>query len=149
MVAATSLPQFKIRQARNIVTKWVYFFGAGKAEGHGSQRALLGGKGAGLSEMSRIGLPVPPGFTITTEVCTYYYGNKKTYPRTLEAEVKGAIARVEKIMGTKFGDKTTMPMLVSVRSGARDSMPGMMDTILNLGLNDETVLTLAKATKNE
>jgi pyruvate,orthophosphate dikinase len=99
--------------------------------------------------MSRIGLPVPPGFTITTEVCTYYYGNKKTYPRTLEAEVKGAIARVEKIMGTKFGDKTTMPMLVSVRSGARDSMPGMMDTILNLGLNDETVLALAKATKNE
>jgi pyruvate,orthophosphate dikinase len=149
MVAATSLPQFKIRQARNIVTKWVYFFGAGKAEGHGSQRALLGGKGAGLAEMSRIGLPVPPGFTITTEVCTYYYGNKKTYPRTLEAEVKGAIARVEKIMGTKFGDKTTMPMLVSVRSGARDSMPGMMDTILNLGLNDETVLALAKATKNE
>ncbi len=131
------------------MTKWVYFFGAGKAEGHGSQRALLGGKGAGLSEMSRIGLPVPPGFTITTEVCTYYYGNKKTYPRVLEAEVKGAIARVEKIMGTKFGDKTTMPMLVSVRSGARDSMPGMMDTILNLGLNDETVLALAKATKNE
>jgi len=149
MVSATSLPQFKIGQARNTVTKWVYFFGAGKAEGHGSQRALLGGKGAGLAEMSRIGLPVPPGFTITTEVCTYYYGNKKTYPRVLEAEVKGAIARVEKIMGTKFGDKTTMPMLVSVRSGARDSMPGMMDTILNLGLNDETVLALAKATKNE
>jgi len=149
MVAATSLPQFKIGQARNTVTKWVYFFGAGKAEGHGSQRALLGGKGAGLAEMSRIGLPVPPGFTITTEVCTYYYGNKKTYPRVLEAEVKGAIARVEKIMGTKFGDKTAMPMLVSVRSGARDSMPGMMDTILNLGLNDETVLALAKATKNE
>jgi pyruvate,orthophosphate dikinase len=131
------------------VAKWVYFFGAGKAEGDGSQRALLGGKGAGLAEMSRIGLPVPPGFTITTEVCTYYYGSKKTYPKVLEAEVKGAVARVEKIMGTKFGDKTAMPMLVSVRSGARDSMPGMMDTILNLGLNDETVLTLAKATKNE
>jgi len=127
----------------------VYFFGAGKAEGDGSQRALLGGKGAGLAEMSRIGLPVPPGFTITTEVCTYYYGNKKTYPKALDAEVKAAVARVEKIMGTKFGDKTAMPMLVSVRSGARDSMPGMMDTILNLGLNDETVLTLAKATKNE
>jgi len=127
----------------------VYFFGAGKAEGDGSQRALLGGKGAGLAEMSRIGLPVPPGFTITTEVCTSYYGNKKTYPRALYAEVKAAVARVEKIMGTKFGDKTAMPMLVSVRSGARDSMPGMMDTILNLGLNDETVLTLAKATKNE
>ena len=131
------------------MAKWVYFFGAGKAEGDGSQRALLGGKGSGLAEMSRIGLPVPPGFTITTEVCTYYYGNKKTYPKVLAAEVKGAVARVEKIMGTKFGDKTAMPMLVSVRSGARDSMPGMMDTILNLGLNDETVLTLAKATKNE
>ncbi len=131
------------------MTKWVYFFGTGKAEGEGSQRALLGGKGAGLAEMSRIGLPVPPGFTITTEVCTYYYGNKKTYPKALDAEVKRAVARVEKIMGTKFGDKTAMPMLVSVRSGARDSMPGMMDTILNLGLNDETVLTLAKATKNE
>ncbi len=129
--------------------KWVYFFGAGKAEGDGSRRALLGGKGAGLAEMSRIGLPVPPGFTITTEVCTYYYGNKKTYPKSLEAEVKGAAARVEKIMGTKFGDKTAMPMLVSVRSGARDSMPGMMDTILNLGLNDQTVLTLAAATKND
>jgi len=131
------------------VTKWVYFFGAGKAEGDGSWRELLGGKGAGLAEMSRIGLPVPPGFTITTEVCTYYYGNKKTYPKVLDAEVRGAVKRVEKIMGTKFGDKTAMPMLVSVRSGARDSMPGMMDTILNLGLNDETVLTLAKATKNE
>ena len=131
------------------MTKWVYFFGAGKAEGDGSRKALLGGKGAGLAEMSRIGLPVPPGFTITTEVCTYYYGNKKKYPKALEAEVRGAIARVERIMGTKFGDKTAMPMLVSVRSGARDSMPGMMDTILNLGLNDETVLTLAKATKNE
>jgi pyruvate, orthophosphate dikinase len=131
------------------VKKWVYFFGAGKAEGDGSQRPLLGGKGAGLAEMSRIGLPVPPGFTITTEVCTYYYGNKKSYPKSLDTEVKAAVARVEKIMGTKFGDKSAMPMLVSVRSGARDSMPGMMDTILNLGLNDETVLTLAKATRND
>jgi pyruvate,orthophosphate dikinase len=131
------------------VRKWVYFFGAGKAEGDGTWRELLGGKGAGLAEMSRIGLPVPPGFTITTEVCTYYYGNKKTYPKVLDSEVRGAVKRVEKIMGTKFGDKTATPMLVSVRSGARDSMPGMMDTILNLGLNDETVLTLARATKNE
>ena len=131
------------------MTKWVYSFGAGKAEGEGSWRALLGGKGAGLAEMSRIGLPVPPGFTITTEVCTYYYGNKKSYPKVLEAQVKAAVASVEKIMGTKFGDKTKMPMLVSVRSGARDSMPGMMDTILNLGLNDETVVTLARATRNE
>ena len=131
------------------MTQWVYFFGAGKAEGDGSRRALLGGKGAGLAEMSRIGLPVPPGFTITTEVCTYFYGNRKTYPKVLDAQVKVAVARVEKIMGTKFGDKAAMPMLVSVRSGARDSMPGMMDTILNLGLNDETVVTLAKATRNE
>jgi pyruvate,orthophosphate dikinase len=134
---------------RHTVTKWVYSFGAGKAEGEGSWRALLGGKGSGLAEMSRIGLPVPPGFTITTEVCTYYYGNKKSYPKILDAQVKAAVAGVEKIMGTKFGDKSKMPMLVSVRSGARDSMPGMMDTILNLGLNDETVVTLARATKNE
>src|SRR6201993_3630426 len=134
--------------ARIIVKKWVYFFGAGKAEGDGTWRELLGGKGAGLAEMSRIGLPVPPGFTITTEVCTYYYGNKKAYPKALEAEVQVAVKRVEKIMGTKFGDKNALPMLVSVRSGARDSMPGMMDTILNLVLNDETVLALAKATKN-
>jgi len=131
------------------VKKWVYFFGAGKAEGDGANRALLGGKGAGLAEMSRIGLPVPPGLTITTEVCTYFYGNKKTYPKSLEAEVKASMAKVEKIMCTKFGAKSGMPLLVSVRSGARDSMPGMMDTILNLGLNDETVVTLAKATQNE
>ena len=129
--------------------KWVYFFGAGKAEGDGTQRALLGGKGAGLAEMSRIGLPVPPGFTITTEVCTYYYGNKKSYPKVLDGQAKAGIGHVEKIMRTKFGDKAAMPLLVSVRSGARDSMPGMMDTILNLGLNDQTVLALAQATKNE
>jgi pyruvate,orthophosphate dikinase len=131
------------------VKKWVYSFGAGKAEGDGTQKPLLGGKGAGLAEMSRIGLPVPPGFTITTEVCTYFYGKKKTYPKELDAQVKTALGRVEKIMGTKFGDKSAMPLLVSVRSGARDSMPGMMDTILNLGLNDQTVLALAKATKND
>ncbi|HKT47744.1 MAG TPA: pyruvate, phosphate dikinase [Candidatus Acidoferrales bacterium] len=129
--------------------KWVYFFGAGKAEGDGSWRPLLGGKGAGLAEMSRIGLPVPPGFTITTEVCTYYYGNKKAYPKELDAQVKTSVAGIEKIMGSKFGDTKRMPLLVSVRSGARDSMPGMMDTILNLGLNDQTVLTFAKATNNE
>ena len=129
--------------------KWVYFFGAGKSEGEGGWRALLGGKGAGLAEMSRIGLPVPPGFTITTEVCTYYYGNRKSYPKDLDAQIKSAVTRVEKIMGAKFGDKTKLPLLVSVRSGARDSMPGMMDTILNLGLNDETVVTLARATGNE
>ncbi len=129
--------------------KYVYLFGNKKADGDGSMKPLLGGKGANLAEMSRIGLPVPPGFTITTEVCTYYYDNKRTYPKTLEPAVKAGVAHIEKIMGTKFGDKTAMPLLVSVRSGARDSMPGMMDTILNLGLNDQTVLALVKATNNE
>src|SRR5437899_1630414 len=130
-------------------SKYVYLFGNKKADGDGSMKPLLGGKGANLAEMSRIGLPVPPGFTITTEVCTYYYDNKKTYPKALEAQAKAGVAFIEKIMGTKFGDRSAMPLLVSVRSGARDSMPGMMDTILNLGLNDETVLSLANATKNE
>ncbi len=129
--------------------KYVYLFGNKKADGNGSMKPLLGGKGANLAEMTRIGLPVPPGFTITTEVCTYYYDNKKTYPKELEAQMKAGVAHIEKIMGTKFGDTKAMPLLVSVRSGARDSMPGMMDTILNLGLNDQTVLALAKATNNE
>ncbi len=129
--------------------KYVYLFGNKKADGNGSMKPLLGGKGANLAEMSRIGLPVPPGFTITTEVCTYYYDNKKTYPKVLDAQAREGIAFIEKIMGTKFGDKAAMPLLVSVRSGARDSMPGMMDTILNLGLNDQTVLALVAATKNE
>ena len=129
--------------------KYVYLFGNKKADGNGSMKPLLGGKGANLAEMSRIGLPVPPGFTITTEVCTYFYANKRTYPKVLEAQARDGMVFLEKIMGTKFGDKTAMPLLVSVRSGARDSMPGMMDTILNLGLNDETVLALVKATKNE
>ena len=130
-------------------TKYVYLFGNKKADGDGSMKPLLGGKGANLAEMSRIGLPVPPGFTLTTEVCTHYYANKKNYPKNLEPSVKAGVAFIEKIMGTKFGDQSAMPLLVSVRSGARDSMPGMMDTILNLGLNDETVLALVKATKNE
>ncbi len=129
--------------------KYVYLFGNKKADGNGSMKPLLGGKGANLAEMSRIGLPVPPGFTITTEVCTYYYDNKRTYPKVLEAQARDGMAFLEKIMGTKFGDKNAMPLLVSVRSGARDSMPGMMDTILNLGLNDATVLALVKATQNE
>jgi pyruvate,orthophosphate dikinase len=129
--------------------KFVYLFGNKKADGDGSMKALLGGKGANLAEMSRIGLPVPPGFTITTEVCTYYYQHKKTYPPALEPQVKAGMSHIEKIMGTKFGDTSAMPLLVSVRSGARDSMPGMMDTILNLGLNDQTVRALAKATNNE
>jgi pyruvate, orthophosphate dikinase len=139
----------KATKALQKTSKYVYFFGNGKADGDGSMKALLGGKGANLAEMSRIGLPVPPGFTITTEVCTYYYAHKKTYPKELQALIKSGIAHIEKIMGTKFGDKKNMPLLVSVRSGARESMPGMMDTILNLGLNDDTVLALVDATKNE
>jgi pyruvate, orthophosphate dikinase len=130
-------------------SKYVYLFGSNKTDGNGSMKALLGGKGANLAEMSRIGLPVPPGFTITTEVCTYYYANKRTYPKALQAQTEAGIANIEKVMGVKFGDKQKMPLLVSVRSGARDSMPGMMDTILNLGLNDDTVLSLANATRNE
>ncbi len=139
----------KVSRALEKTSKYVYLFGKGKADGDGSMKPLLGGKGANLAEMSRIGLPVPPGFTITTEVCTYYYAHKKTYPKDLLGTVKAGVAYIEKIMGTKFGDKKSMPLLVSVRSGARDSMPGMMDTILNLGLNDDTVLALAAATKNE
>jgi pyruvate,orthophosphate dikinase len=129
--------------------KYAYLFGNKKADGDGTMKPLLGGKGANLAEMSRIGLPVPPGFTITTEVCTYYYANKRSYPKELQPQVKSGVAFIESIMGTKFGDQNAMPLLVSVRSGARDSMPGMMDTILNLGLNDVTVLALVKATGNE
>src|SRR2546427_861699 len=139
----------KASKALQKPSKYVYLFGNGKADGDGSMKALLGGKGANLAEMSRIGLPVPPGFTITTEVCAYYYNHKRSYPRALDPQVKAGIASIEKIMGTKFGDKSAMPLLVSVRSGARDSMPGMMDTILNLGLNDQTVLALVNATQNE
>lgn len=128
--------------------KYVYTWGAGKADGDGSMKALLGGKGANLAEMTRIGLPVPPGFTVTTEVCTYYYANKRTYPASLQAQMEAGVANMEKIMGTKFGATEGMPLLVAVRSGARDSMPGMMDTILNLGLNDQTVVALEKATNN-
>ena len=127
--------------------KYVYLFGNKKADGNGGMKALLGGKGANLAEMTRIGLPVPPGFTITTEVCTYYYDHKRTYPKELWREVQAGIASMEKILGKKFGD-VQKPLLVAVRSGARDSMPGMMDTILNLGLNDETVLALEKASGN-
>jgi len=129
-------------------TSYVYTWGAGKADGDGTMKALLGGKGANLAEMTRIGLPVPPGFTITTEVCTYYYANRRTYPASLQAQMEAGVRNMEKIMRCKFGDTKGLPLLVAVRSGARDSMPGMMDTILNLGLNDETVLSLAAATKN-
>jgi pyruvate, orthophosphate dikinase len=129
-------------------TKYVYTWGNNKADGNGSMKPLLGGKGANLAEMTRIGLPVPPGFTITTEVCTYFYDHKKTYPKELQAQAEAGIRNMEKIMGYKFGDSKSFPLLVAVRSGARDSMPGMMDTILNLGLNDQTVIALERATNN-
>src|SRR5690242_21144603 len=130
------------------MAKWVYSFGNGKAEGRADMRNLLGGKGANLAEMSSLGLPVPPGFTVTTEVCTYYYANKESYPAELEGEVDTALTAVEKTVGAGFGDANN-PLLVSVRSGARASMPGMMDTVLNLGLNDRTVLGLAKSSGDE
>jgi pyruvate,orthophosphate dikinase len=123
--------------------KWVYAFGGGKAAGRADMRNLLGGKGAGLAEMANLGLPVPPGFTITTEVCTAYYAGGKTYPKDLTRQVEAALAEIGRITGRTFGDQTN-PLLVSVRSGARASMPGMMDTVLNLGLNDATVEALAK-----
>src|SRR6202171_2297714 len=127
--------------------KYVYLFGNKKADGDGSMKPLLGGKGANLAEMTRIGLPVPPGFTITTEVCTYFYDHKRTYPPELDAQVEPALARIEKAVDKRLGDKER-PLLVSVRSGARDSMPGMMDTILNLGMNDEVVEIVAEKTNN-
>jgi pyruvate,orthophosphate dikinase len=128
--------------------KYVYGFGDGKAEGRADMKNLLGGKGANLHEMASLGLPVPAGFTISTEVCTYFYANKRTYPKTLRADVEKAMGNIEKVMGAKFGDKKN-PLLVSVRSGARESMPGMMDTVLNLGLNDVTVQGVIASTGNE
>jgi len=130
------------------VKKWVYFFGAGKAEGDGKWRDLLGGKGAGLAEMTKIGLPVPAGFTISTETCDYYYKNDMKYPSELAKQVKENVAKLEKVTKKKLGDPKN-PLLVSVRSGSARSMPGMMETILNLGLNDKSVEGLAKATRNE
>ncbi len=130
------------------MTKWVYFFGAGKAEGDGTWRDLLGGKGAGLAEMTKIGLPVPAGFTISTEACDYFYKNGKKYPTELKKQVAEHVARLEKVTRKKLGDPKN-PLLVSVRSGSARSMPGMMETILNLGLNDRSVQGLAQSTKNE
>jgi pyruvate,orthophosphate dikinase len=130
------------------MTRWVYGFGGGVNDGRADMRNLLGGKGANLAEMASIGLPVPPGFTITTEVCTAFYDNNNKYPDDLAEQVNTALAKVEAAVGQKFGDAAN-PLLVSVRSGARVSMPGMMDTVLNLGLNDETVIGLAKAANDE
>jgi pyruvate,orthophosphate dikinase len=129
------------------MSKYVYFFGGKKAEGKAEMKSLLGGKGANLAEMVNIGLPVPAGFTITTEVCIAYFDNKNKYPRELKSHVASSLKKVESVMGAKFGDSGN-PLLVSVRSGARASMPGMMDTILNLGLNDTTVRGLIEKTKN-
>jgi len=126
--------------------KYVYHFGK-KTDGNGKMKELLGGKGANLAEMTRIGLPVPPGFTISTDVCTHYYANKRSYPKVLQSQMEEGVKLMEKQLGKKFGDKKN-PLLLSVRSGARESMPGMMDTILNLGLNDETVEALAESSGN-
>ena len=128
--------------------KLVYFFGDGRGDGDGKMKALLGGKGANLAEMTRIGLPVPPGFTITTEVCTWFNAHGRSLPKEIDAQIEDAITRIEKILGKGFGSVSN-PLLFAVRSGARDSMPGMMDTILNLGLNDETVQGLITASGNE
>ena len=128
-------------------TKWVYFFGSGRTEGQEGNRNLVGGKGANLAEMTALGIPVPPGFTITTEACTAFYGNNEQWPEGLEEQVMENLAKLEQAMGAKFGDEEN-PLLVSVRSGARVSMPGMMDTVLNLGLNDTTVEALAKKSGN-
>src|ERR1700675_4723168 len=137
-----------MRQARNTVTKWVYFFGAGKAEGDGAWCALLGGKGAGLAEMTKIGLHVPAGFTTSTEACDYFYRNGKKYPSELKKQVSDNVAKLERTVRKRLGDPKN-PLLVSVRSGSARSMPGMMETILNLGLNDSSVEGLAAATRNE
>ncbi|MCD6546539.1 MAG: pyruvate, phosphate dikinase [Thermotogae bacterium] len=130
------------------MSKYVYFFANGKADGNAKMKDILGGKGANLAEMTNLGVPVPPGFTISAEVCDYYYKHERTYPEELKAQVEEAMKRLEEAAGKKFGDPKN-PLLVSVRSGAAVSMPGMMDTILNLGLNDETVKGLAEATNNE
>jgi pyruvate,orthophosphate dikinase len=128
--------------------KLVYFFGAGAAEGNMKMKDVLGGKGANLAEMAGIGLPVPPGFTISTEVCLLYYKNREKVPEAVRLEVEKNLKKLEKTVGQSFGDPKS-PLLVSVRSGARASMPGMMDTILNLGLNDKTAATLVAKTGNE
>jgi pyruvate,orthophosphate dikinase len=135
------------KEKKGAKTKYVYSFGDGKAEGSAEMKNELGGKGANIAEMTNIGIPVPPGFTINTDACTYFMGNKK-HPEGLDAEVDQHLRTLEERMGTSFGDKEN-PLLVSVRSGARASMPGMMDTVLNIGLNDETVEGLAARTDNQ
>src|SRR4051812_10917765 len=128
-------------------TKYVYFFGGGKADGRADMKELLGGKGANLAEMTNIGLPVPAGFTLTTEVCTYFYDHDRTYPPELKDQVERALRQTEEVMAARFGDRKN-PLLVSCRSGARVSMPGMMDTVLNIGLNEATLQGLIEKTGN-
>ncbi|MGA2791993.1 MAG: PEP/pyruvate-binding domain-containing protein, partial [Roseiarcus sp.] len=130
------------------MTKWVYSFGGEKAEGSGRMRDLLGGKGANLAEMANLGLPVPPGFTITTDVCSRFYADSRNYPEELAGQVEAALAAMAELTGRAFGEAAN-PLLVSVRSGARASMPGMMDTVLNLGLNDASVAALAATSGDE
>src|SRR3990172_1350288 len=134
--------------AKMSAKKYVYFFGSGKADGKSDMKNLLGGKGANIAEMTNLGIPVPPGFTITTEVCTLYYKNNRKYPKELKGQVEAALLKVEKIIGKKFGDPNN-PLLVSVRSGARSSMPGMMETVLNVGLTTKTISGLVKRMNNE
>ena len=130
-----------------VAERYVYFFGGGKADGKAEMRDLLGGKGANLAEMTNLGIPVPAGFTISTDVCTYFYEHEGSYPESLEGDVDEALRRIEKVMGSKFGDPAD-PLLLSIRSGARVSMPGMMDTVLNLGLNEKTVEGLVEKSKD-
>ena len=146
--AAKKIAKKSVAKAAGRAVKYVYSFGGGRSDGKAAMKNLLGGKGANLAEMAGLGLPVPPGLTITTEVCTYYYDNKRTYPSVLKQQVLDGLAKVESITGKKFGDPSN-PLLVSVRSGARASMPGMMDTVLNLGLNDETVQGLISDANTE
>src|SRR3954451_10323133 len=141
--AAKSAPKMKSGKSN----KYVYFFGGGKADGNRAMKDLLGGKGAGLAEMTNAGLPVPPGFTISTEVCNIYYKEKQKIPGAIDAEIGEHLRKLEKAAGATLGS-TSNPLLVSVRSGAKFSMPGMMDTILNLGLNDDAVDGLKSQTKN-
>lgn len=138
---------FQLLLKEKNMNKWVYNFGFGKADGSAKMRNILGGKGANLAEMNRLGLSVPPGFTISTNVCDYYYKNSKSYPDDLKKDVSNSIKSMEKNLGCNFGGED-FPLLVSVRSGSRASMPGMMDTVLNLGLNDNTVKALAHASKD-
>src|SRR6266849_2375223 len=152
MAKAASKPAGKVAASKPAADaaksgKWVFTFGDGKAEGKAELRDLLGGKGANLAEMANLGLPVPPGFTIPTAVCTYFYANDKTYPKELKAQVEKALDHVGRLTGKAFGDAEN-PLLVSVRSGGRASMPGMMDTVLNLGLNDVTAAALADKSRD-